>query len=583
MKAALLAIGVLAATTSANAKFCRCQPDQRCWPSDDSWARLNSSTDGNLVKVTPYALPCHDPTFNEAECTIAKTNSNSSSYRSSDPGALQWSNWEAWPEKDEQCYIETSKTTPCKQGRIPLFSVKAQEAKHIQEAVNFAAKHNLKLVIKNTGHDFVGRSSAPNSLQIFTHEMKEISILDDFVPTAPKNKRAPPGIKAVTLGAGVQLHEMYSYLGSRGLMVVGGTANTVGITGGYIQGGGHSLLGWLHGMASDNALEFHVVLADGSLVVANDYQNSDLFFALRGGGGGSFGVVVSATVKAHPDYPTVVATINYTTPIGAPYWDGVDALQKHILEINDKGGTGFYGLVPNTPISDSQTVSLMILSATFVNQTDTKAIEDLLAPVKSEIKDAIGLEPYFDVTALPSLSTYYSALLGENDTTGLQIRFASRLISRDLFKSGNHNKLTKAVSSLRYGPGDAIVGAIVAGGQVSENRDIESGLNPAWRDALVHVIAAHWMSPEMTFDQQKALEANITNVEVPLLKSLEPGKMGAYMNEADADETDFQESFWGDNYPRLREIKALRDPYDLFIVRKGVGSEDWDDSGLCRV
>ena len=326
-----------------------------------------------------------------------------------------------------------------------------------------------------------------------------------------------------------------------------------------------------------------LTLHQGSLVVANDYQNSDLFFALRGGGGGSFGVIVSATVKAHPDYPTVVATINYTTPIGAPYWDGVDALQKHILQINDEGGTGFYGLVPNTPISDSQTVSLMILSATFVNQTDTKAIEDLLAPVKSDIKDAIGLEPYFDITALPSLSTYYSALLGENDTTGLQIRFASRLISRDLFESGNHNKLTKAVSSLRYGPGDAIVGAIVAGGQVSENRDIESGLNPAWRDALVHVIAAHWMSPEMTFDQQKALEANITNVEVPLLKSLEPGKMGAYMNEADADETDFQESFWGDNYPRLREIKALRDPYDLFIVRKGVGSEDWDDSGLCRV
>lgn len=177
---------------------------------------------------------------------------------------MQWSNWETWPEKDEQCYIETPQSTPCKQGRIPLLSVKVKEAKHIQEAVKFAAKHNLKLVIKNSGHDFIGRSSAPNSLQIFTHDMKEISIVDEFVPTVPVNTGTPPSTKAVKLGAGVQLHEMYSYLGSKGVMVVAGTANTVGITGGYIQGGGHSLLGWLHGMASDNALEFEVVLADVS-------------------------------------------------------------------------------------------------------------------------------------------------------------------------------------------------------------------------------------------------------------------------------------------------------------------------------
>lgn len=142
--------------------------------------------------------------------------------------------------------------------------MKAKSAKHIQEAVKFAARHNVKLVIKNSGHDFLGRSSAPNSLQIFTRELKEISIVDEFVPTVPDGEDAPEGIKAVTLGAGVQLHEMYEYLAPHGLMVVGGTANTVGVAGGYIQGGGHSLLAWLHGMASDNALEFQVVLADVS-------------------------------------------------------------------------------------------------------------------------------------------------------------------------------------------------------------------------------------------------------------------------------------------------------------------------------
>jgi hypothetical protein len=87
----------------------------------------------------------------------------------------------------------------------------------------------------------------------------------------------------------------------------------------------------------------------------------------------------------------------------------------------------------------------------------------------------------------------------------------------------------------------------------------------------------------MTFEEQDAKTANITRHEVPMFRSLEHGKMGAYVNEADADEVGFQQSFWGENYPRLRSIKASRDPNDLFIVRKGVGSEDWDDDGLCRL
>ncbi|KAK9848861.1 hypothetical protein MYU51_015131 [Penicillium brevicompactum] len=583
MRSALLGFGVLVASSAANAAFCRCQPSEPCWPSENAWARLNASTGGNLVKITPFASPCHDPTFDAADCAVVKNNTHSSSYRSSQPAALQWANWEAWPEKQEECFVESSQATPCQQGRVSLLSVKAKSAKHVQEAVKFAARHNVKLVIKNSGHDFIGRSSAPNSLQIFTHELKEISIVDEFVPTVPNGEDSPEGIKGVTLGAGVQLHEMYEYLAPHGLMVVGGTANTVGVAGGYIQGGGHSLLGWLHGMASDNALEFQVVLADGSLVVANDYQNSDLFFALRGGGGGSFGVVISATVKAHPNYPTVLAALNFTTSVSETFWKGVDVVQKNLLPINDKGASGFYTIVPNNPVSNSQTASTMTFVMTFINQTDTKPVKELLAPLESELKDALGKEPLLQTISLPSLSTFYSTFFTGSDQTGGQLRMASRLISRQLFESGNHTRLTNAVSSIEYRPGDGIVGAFVAGGQVAQNRDIESGLNPAWRDTILHLIVGHYESPDMTFDEKKSLETNITSQEVPILRSIEPGEMGAYMNEADADESDFQQSFWGSRYARLHDIKASRDPHDLFITRKGVGSENWDDNGSCRL
>lgn len=92
--------------------------------------------------------------------------------------------------------------------------------------------------------------------------MKNITVAPNFTPTVPDGVTSPRGVKAVTIAPGVQLHEMYKYLGARNLMIVAGSANTVGFAGGYVQGGGHSLLGWLHGMASDNVLEFQVVLAD---------------------------------------------------------------------------------------------------------------------------------------------------------------------------------------------------------------------------------------------------------------------------------------------------------------------------------
>ena len=89
-----------------------------------------------------------------------------------------------------------------------------------------------------------------------------MSVIDDFVPSVPSGTNLPAPVKAVTVGAGVLMHDLYAFLGSQQTMVVGGSSNTVGISGGYIQGGGHSIMGWLHGMASDNALEFELVTAD---------------------------------------------------------------------------------------------------------------------------------------------------------------------------------------------------------------------------------------------------------------------------------------------------------------------------------
>lgn len=239
---------------------CRCRPSDPCWPSQTQWASLNASVNGNLISVQPLAHACHVPNFDAAACNASMAKQEDSVWRDQHPGAVQWTNWEAWPERNQSCSFNLPKDVPCQNGRVPLFSVVAESARHIQGAVRFAATHNLRLAIKNTGHCFLGRSSAPESLQIATYKMKKMEFVEDFIPEGSCSNKSMGS--AVTLGAGVVLQEIYTEAAKRNLTAVIGLAHTVGAAGGYIQGGGHSPLGPWKGMASDNALQFEVVTAD---------------------------------------------------------------------------------------------------------------------------------------------------------------------------------------------------------------------------------------------------------------------------------------------------------------------------------
>lgn len=240
---------------------CRCRPDEPCWPSPQQWNSLNQSVGGTLHSVRPAALECHDPNYDEVVCNATSELSSQSTWRTSQPGAVQWTNWEAWPDRHESCYLDSDRSVPCGQGKVSLYSVIAEKVDHIQAAVRFASKHNVRLAIKNTGHCFLGRSTAPESLQIGTTKLKDITFSDDFYLSGCSGQSQGP---AVTIGAGVQLADLYAAAAKQNKTAVIGLSHTVGAAGGYIQGGGHSPLGPWKGMASDHALEFKVVTASVS-------------------------------------------------------------------------------------------------------------------------------------------------------------------------------------------------------------------------------------------------------------------------------------------------------------------------------
>ena len=197
----------------------------------------------------------------------------------------------------ECCWFNT--TTNCERGETPSYTVKAQKPEHVQKAIEFATKHNIALSVKATGHDFQGRSTGKDTLAIWLHGMKEVSYFENFKPQGCDME----GHRAMQVLGGNQWADVYKEAEKRNVIVVGGNAQTVGTTGGYVQGGGHGCMGVKYGLAVDNVLEVDIVTADGNLLTANACNNPDLFWAVRGGGGGTFGIATRMVYKAHDAFP----------------------------------------------------------------------------------------------------------------------------------------------------------------------------------------------------------------------------------------------------------------------------------------
>lgn len=141
-----------------------------------------------------------------------------------------------------------------------------------------ARKHNVRLVVKSTGHDYIGRSVAPNSLSIWTHYLKGKKAHTSFRPKCCNVEIDGP---SVTAGAGEQMFDIYTFLDAINQTAVGGGGKTVSV-GGYMTGAGHSLLSARFGLAADQVLEMEVVTPKGEIVTANECKNKDLFWAMRG-------------------------------------------------------------------------------------------------------------------------------------------------------------------------------------------------------------------------------------------------------------------------------------------------------------
>ncbi|MCJ1353685.1 MAG: hypothetical protein MMC33_003672 [Icmadophila ericetorum] len=349
-----------------------------------------------------------------------------------------------------------------------------------------------------------------------------------------------------------------------------------------MQGGGHSPATHDHGLGADQLLEATVALANGQIVTADACQNSDLYFAIRGGGGGSYGVVVSAMIKAYPT-TIVSAQLLAMAPLTGgdtlAFMEALAVIYAAYPDLSDGGfsGYGSWSIASPTPIFASYTIGMVHAIAIF-NKSIGYA-ENLFAPIAEKLQPYRNTSLYISTTysSFPTYDAYYNALSGANVPVSASFAGGSRLLDRPSL-TANATAL-KQMLNVTAGTPDQYTSnniCLVGGGQVfADAKDPYSGVNPAWRTAYVHnIVARGWESPGTDAATITAIRDDITSVKVQAMKDLAPNT-GCYMNEADRLDPEYEADFYGGHLARLEAIKEEYDSEGVFYCPTCIGSKNW--------
>lgn len=379
---------------------------------------------------------------------------------------------------------------------------------------------------------------------------------------------------AFRLHAGILGSVAYEAAHAKGLRIVGGDCGSVGIAGGYLQGGGHSILSSAYGMGADQVLEWEVVTAQGDHITATPEQHSDLYWALSGGGPGTYAVVISVTVRAYRD--GVVGGANITIPAVSnsddTIWDAVEYFHSTLPGLVDTSASSLYTI-------EQEAFSIGPVTAVGANSSQVSA---LLSNMTNYL-DSRNVSYTYNVTSFPTFLDHFLHYFGPAPWGPWPIAqlTGGRLIPRSVMET-NNSAVTAALRDIVNTPPFYVAGfGVNTAGKtpVSSNAVL-----PAWREAIAHIILpGPWNFTLPRGDLGKS-EDSLRDRLDPNLHELTPGS-GTYLNEADFEVATWKQDFYGANYDRLNAVKAKYDPENLFYAITAVGSDAWvvaGDGRLCR-
>ena len=545
-----------------------------CGQRSIPWEQLKRQVGDRLIKVESPVRACLDSPASR-ECARTLRNLRSPYFIQTVPTGTETTGWlHAW------------------ENEFGPYAVAAESPDDIAAAVAFAHEHDIRLAVKGTGHDYLGRSNAADSLLIWTHRMSGIEIVDDFTTTTGETTAA------MVVQAGARWMGCYRAATAAGLYIQGGECTSVGAAGGFVQGGGYGNFSKMFGSAAGNLLEVEVVTAEGQLVTANESQHPDLFWALRGGGGGTYGVVTKATYRLHP-IPTSLGFVQGKVSSKAEDFQALIAEVLGLLTkvLNDKHWGQFMTLGQDNSIS----FNLSYLNLTEDDarsrwsefstriETDARFTQDI------DFRKPVAFSNFWDLsfwqetdpdyvtthprTRLPAGSFWWT--VSDVEVSWYLYTYQSRYLPTRLLEGSSQGSVAAALYQMtRLNDVLVTINKGLAGADSAAlARDQRTAINPAVFDAaaIVYFLAykrhafpgVEGQEPDRAGGNEQA--ATITR-GMDLLRAATPDA-GTYVNEADYFEPMWQQTFWGENYSRLLAVKQRYDPDNIFRVHHGVGSE----------
>jgi FAD/FMN-containing dehydrogenase len=580
-----------AAEPAAAARFTRVHPGDAGWPSEEAWHSLGNAVGNRLVKLDDPLAACRENPDSPA-CQALLKEIRNPYFISEDPTLTETSGWlDAWTS------------------RPSTYAVKVRTTDDVVAAVNFARENNLRLVVKGGGHSYQGTSDSADSLMIWTREMNAITMHDAFVPRGCDATHAPQ--PAVTVETGARWYPIYEEVTTRGgRYVQGGGCATVGVAG-FIHGGGFGSFSKKFGQGAAALLQAEIVTADGGVLLVNACNHPDLFWAVKGGGGGSFGVLTRLTLRTR-ELPTtfggVYVRIKATSD--AAFRDLLSRVMHLYSEslFNPTWGEEIAFGADNT----------IAVSMRFqgLEQSEAEAIwRPFMAALADAPKDFI-VEAPLEVIAMPARHYWDAEYFLKHFPTHAVRDDRPGAPSTNVFSSGDAAQVGIFVygytsgwlpASLLTADGlpklvDALFAATrnylvtlhfnkgLAGApkeEIEAARD--TAMNPAVLDAFALFIIAGGGPPAFAgiagHEPDLAVARNdaraIKAATEALLKAA-PG-VGSYLAEADYFDPNWKQSYWGPNFDRLATVKKRYDPDGLFFAHHGVGSDEWSADGFTRL
>ncbi|HEY5070820.1 MAG TPA: FAD-binding oxidoreductase [Caulobacteraceae bacterium] len=485
----------------------------------------------------------------------------------------------------------------------------ARQPSDVVAAVDFARAHHLRLVVKGGGHSYQGTSNAADSLLVWTRAMSSITLHDGFVGTGCSGSQRPA--PAVTVEAGAVWMDVYDAVTTTaGRYVQGGGCATVGVAG-LVQSGGFGSFSRRFGTAAASLIEAEIVTADGALRRVNACRNVDLFWALKGGGGGSLGVVTKLTLRTH-DLPDRLgglgATIKaandaafheliarfvgfYAENLFNPHWGE----QASVRPDNSLHFSMVSQGLDTEQAKQAWRPFFDWVSASNDEFTFTKPPDIDTGPARGWW-DAQGLHRAGSTSMIfddrPGAPPIHAWWAGDQDQVGAFIHgYDSVWLPASLLQGGRRQALADALfAASRHTAVGLHFNKGLAGGTadvLAATRD--TATNPVVLEAFALAIMAAGGPPaysgpshSATYLQSAHRDAAAVDKAAEALRLVAP-QAGSYVSESNYFNDSWQAAFWGANYPRLRAVKAKYDPDGLFIVHHGVGSEDWSPDGFVQI